>query len=401
MSQRLANIRIVPEVLTWARESAGLSREDLSRKIGSRKVNVEEWERPGSAPRITSGQLENIADAVKRPTATLLLNEPPQEPALPKDFRGTQHRPERHSTDLRRAIRRARRLQRVAANVFKALGEPVRAQIPPDFDASLDPSAAAHTMRSELDIPNNIHSQWKNPNAAFRGWRSIVEGRNILVFSTGFPREEAQGFSLSDTDPSVIMLSAKDPPTARCFTLWHEFGHLLLRDVGICLTYEQGYENRGDDLDAEDWCNRFAETMLVDDALLLSQSRTSDVAHRRPGYESGLRNLSGDFKVSQDVLLFRMRHLGILSDDRFWQEFNRVREERNQAIREHEEARQDNPRKGGSPNISVQVVNGSGQRLTRTLLQALDRGSLTHTDLADYFGARLKHLENIRREAHR
>ena len=395
MPRRLPTIRIVPEVLVWARESAGLSQEELGRKIRSRESDVREWERPGSAPLVTPSQLEGIADAVKRPTAALLLDTPPPEPESPKDFRRPQRRTERHSIDLSRAIRRARRLQRVAAEIFRILEEPVESDLPVISTLTDDPSSVAIRIRAALNIPPNIHTIWRDPYTALRGWRAIVESRNILVFSSNFPRGEAQGFSLSDAQPNVIMLSAKDPPTARCFTLWHEFGHLLLRDAGLCVTDEPEDEGLDDDRRTEEWCHRFAEAMLVDGELLKSRSQTSAVASRRSGYESDLLTLASQFKVSQHVMLFRMRHLEILSNDRFWWEFNRVRQEQAQ------EAQRNSPNKGGRRNIPNEVVRDSGQRLARGLLQALDRGTLTRADIADYFGARLKHLHNIRREAHR
>ena len=392
MPRRHPTIRIVPEVLLWARESSGLSQEELGRKIKSGEVNVYEWERPGATTLVTPGQLENIADAVKRPTAALLLHEPPKESCPPKDFRRPHRRRKSHSPDLSRAIRRARRLQRIAAEVFRSLGEHTEPNLPATFTTTDDVDRAAAQVRRALDIPEDIHTRWGNVSAALRAWRSIVESRNVLVFSWDFPRDEAQGFSLSDTQPNAIMLSAKDSPSARCFTLWHEFGHLLLRNTGLCLTDE--LEDNGGDADrrTEDWCHRFAESMLVDGQMLRSRQQTAAVASRRSGYEADLLTLANHFKVSPNVVLFRMRHLEILPSDRFRWEYNRLREEQTQ--------RSSRNRRGGR-NIPNEVVHYSGQRLVRSVLQAFDKGTLSRADIADYFGARLKHLDNIRREAHR
>ena len=395
MPRRLSTIRIVPEVLVWARESAGLSQGEVSLKIRSSESDVREWERPGPPSLVSSGQLERIADVVKRPTAALLLNAPPTEPRPPKDFRRPQRRTERHSIDLNRAIRRARRLQRVAAETFRTMEEPVESVLPFTSTLTDDPSIVAVRIRAALNIPPNIHTRWPDPYTALRGWRAIVESLNILVFNSDFPRAEAQGFSLSDTQPNVIMLSAKDPPTARCFTLWHEVGHLLLRDTGLCVTDEPEDEGLDDDRRTEDWCHRFAEAMLVDGELLKSRSQASAVTSGRTGYESDLLTLANQFKVSQHVVLFRMRHLEMLPNDRFWWEFNRVRQEQAQ------EAQRESPNRGGGRNVPNEIVRNSGQRLARILLQALDRGTLTRADIADYLGARLKHIDNIRREAHR
>ena len=393
MPKATPTIRVVPEVLAWARESAGLSQEELGRKI--RSGNIPEWERSGAATLVTPGQLENIADAVKRPTAALLLHEPPKDARPPKDFRRSHRRRKSHSPDLSRAIRRARRLQRIATEVFHELEEHTEPDLPAIFTTSDDTDRAAVLVREALEVPHDIHTEWNDARVALRAWRSIIESRNILVFSADFPREEAQGFSLSDEEPNVITLSAKDPPTARCFTLWHEFGHLLLRNTALCVMDEPETDGLDDDRRTEDWCHRFAEAMLVDGELLQSRPQTSAVANRLPGYQADLRSLASKFKVSQHVALFRIWHLGIIPESMFREEYVRVQAEQEEA------ARKSKKRRGGPPDPANIAVRDSGQRLAKALLQAFDRGSLTHAELADYFGARLKHIENIRREAHR
>ena len=158
-------IPIMPEVLAWARESAGLSQEDLSRKIRSGELDLKEWERPDSITLVTASQLEKIADAVKRPTAVLLLTSPPKEPPPPKDFRRAQRRPDRHSPDLISAIRRARRLQSAAAEVFRTLEEPVESDLPTTFTLNDDPEQSrpvyavccAFPARSTLD--GKVHTR--------------------------------------------------------------------------------------------------------------------------------------------------------------------------------------------------------------------------------------------------
>ena len=394
MPKATPTIPVAPEVLVWARESAGLSEVELGRKIGAAEINVLEWERPDTATLVTPIQLEKIADAVKRPTAALLLDAPLGEPPPPKDFRRADRRQMHYSSDLSMAIRRARRLQKIAAEVFGALGEPVALDLPAAFSVADDVEQVASQVRNALGIPDDMHRRWQNVYTALRGWRAIVESRNVLVFSGDFPRNEAQGFSLSEAQPNAIMLSAKDSPSARCFTLWHEFGHLLLRNTGLCVTDEPVEKVADHDRRTEDWCNRFSEALLVDGVLLQSRSQTAAVAKRSSGYESALKTLASHFKVSQHVALFRMRHLGLIPESMFREEFARVQAEQEEAARKSK-------KRGGPPDPANIAVRDSGQRLAKALLQAFDRDVLTHANLADYFGVRLKHLDNIRREAHR
>ena len=401
MPSRTPTIPLVPEVLSWARESAGLSQTTLARKIGTVPGIVAGWEKRDGSALITVSQLEKFADAVKRPTAALLLHSPPKEASPPKDFRRPTKRNEPYSSELRRAIRRTRRLQRVAAEISEIIGEVIEPDIPVSFSTDDDPQYAAVDIRGALSIPDDAHTKWNNERDALRGWRTIVESRNILVFSADFPRDEAQGFSVSDQRPNIITLSAKDAPTARSFTLWHEFAHILLRDAGLCITEEPERVNASIDRNTEDWCNRFAGAFLLPKASFSTHSSTSKVTNRESGYESQLKSLARYFKVSQYVILFRMRHIGLIPDALFWEEFNRVKKEQGEAARLADEARKRNPKRSGAPDPANIAVRNNGQRLAKALLTAFDNGNVTHAELADYFGARLKHLERIRREAYR
>ena len=347
---------------------------------------------------MTPSQIQNVADVVKRPVAALLLRTPPKQPIPPKDFRKPVKRNEPHSPDLRRAIRRTRRLQRVAAEVLGSLEQAIEPDTPATFSTGYDPENVAVQMRKYLGVTEDMHTKWRDERDALRAWRTIIEARNILVFSADFPRDEAQGFSVSDQNPNIITLCAKDAPTARCFTLWHEFAHILLRDAGLCITEDTESLNTSIDQEIENWCNRFAGAFLLTRANLMAHPNTFDVSNRESGYESRLKSLAKSFKVSQHVVLFRMRHLELMPEPTFWEEFNRVKEEQ---ARVADEARKRRPRRSGPPDPANIAVRNTGQRLAKTLLTAFDRGRLTHAEVSDYFAARLKHIDRIRREAYR
>jgi Zn-dependent peptidase ImmA (M78 family) len=83
-----------------------------------------------------------------------------------------------------------------------------------------------------------------------------------ISFQGDFTRDEAQGFSISDEQPFIIILSIEDHPHARNFTLFHELGHLLLRDPGICKTEPIHSLRKTSITKTEDWCHRFAESFL-------------------------------------------------------------------------------------------------------------------------------------------
>ena len=397
-----ANIRISPRVLAWARITAGFTEEELAGKIRSKTLNIRDLESSGSQVLVTVAQVENIADVVRRPVAALLLESPPRDPAPPTDFRRPARRQARPSPQLNRAIRRARRLQRIATDTFRFLGDPGHSDIPTQFSVTDNPTVVASDVRSDLNIPDDIHRRWQTDAEAFRTWRELVEQRNVLVLGADIPGQEAQGFSLSDTELKVIVLRNQDAPARRCFTLWHEFGHLLLNRSGLCFTDELVDGNWGDQQESEDWCNRFAEAVLITQrSLEANENKLIQVIDQHLGYEATLQRLARRLGISQQVVLFRMCHAAMLPDLRFWSELRRLDDEQREAAKEAEVDRRSGPRLRMGRNIPREVVRDNGPRLTRGLLLGLDSGVLTRSDLAGYLGARLKHLDGIRREVHR
>ena len=381
----------------WARTTLGLSQGELARRLRVEPEAVRNWEVPDTASDLTYRQLTEIAHHLRRPAAALLLRRPPPPAPLPKDFRRPRGQTGAYSPEVRLAARRARRFQALASKLSPSLGEEEPPKLPAISQHSTTPEDAAGQVRANMEVPSDIHTTWRDPGGAIRGWRSIVESHDILVFSSPIPREEAQGFSISDRTPWVVVVSSKDSPAARCFTLWHELGHLLLRDGGLCATETPDDIASSAPLGPEDWCNRFAEAILVDGELLQQRAQTVVVCEGRAGHEAALRTLAGHFRVSQQVILYRLLHLGLLPLDRFRREYSRV---------EHEAARAQFTRRGAAfgqvrRNVAREAVQERGQKLSQVVLQALDRGELSRAEAADYLGARMKHLDNIRREAHR
>jgi len=86
MSER---IPVNPDILRWARETAGYSIEDLVNKIDRKHVTVEvvqDWENGNASP--SYPQLEKLAyETFKRPLALFFFPEPPEEETPRQSFR--------------------------------------------------------------------------------------------------------------------------------------------------------------------------------------------------------------------------------------------------------------------------------------------------------------------------
>ena len=84
MRKKSLKINLNPEVIKWARESAGWSVEEISKKLKTSKENFTKIE-SGDKP-LTFRQLQLLANYLKRSVATFFLPKPPKEPPIESSF---------------------------------------------------------------------------------------------------------------------------------------------------------------------------------------------------------------------------------------------------------------------------------------------------------------------------
>ena len=380
--QRSEKLHIKPALIRWARESAGMSVTEAAKRLGIDSKILEEWE--SSEARPTPRQLEKLADVYKRPTACFFMPQPPMEPPLPIDFRvlftGIS---QNLSAPTLFALRRARRLQRVFADLANGSLQVKLSTI--DVTVSLDdsPEAAAEKARTLLNVSTDDQSLLKYPSKAFKVWRHELGRIGILVFQFSMPLNEVRGFSLSGI-PAVIVVSTKDEFSARIFTLFHEWAHLLLDRPGICVPDAIVQTKQTDRI--EIFCNTFAGSLLVPRNTLLEQEIISAYRTKSISLMEALGKLASVFAVSRDVILRRMYALGLLPKS----EFEDAR------LTLATLASQRKPPAGGGGQIpSEKALNELGPMFVRRVLEAHNRGVITYRDISDFLSIRLKHLEQI------
>ena len=385
MPYKTPELTISPTVLEWARKTAGYAQGDIASRLGVSTELVEIWEKGSAQVPLRVTQLEDLAHFLKRPLATFLLADPPPEPTPPQDFRRAGGQPSPLSPEFRLVLRRGRRLQAVARELMENLGISKTSMVP-TTQLSDNPATVGKELRKDFGISTSEQLEWRNPWIALRCWQQALESRNILVFQGDFRREEAQGFSLSDEHPYAIILASEDHPYARSFTLFHELGHLLLREGGVCITDLAYPVSTSTITRTEDWCHRFAEAFLIDEGTLNSKEETQSIIRMQPGYEHELSRLASQFKVSRAVILFRLWHDKSMPDSQFWSMYSGL-QQTPKAKRKPEKER-----KGGLPPAQ-KAIRERGRFLSRLVLEALDRNMVGYTEAVDYLGVRPQHFE--------
>jgi len=300
------DVPLTPSVLRWARETSGLSIEEVANKLKRKTVTsetIEAWERGEGAP--TYAQLESLAyDVYKRPLALFFFPAPPEEKTPRQAFRTLPEQEIRKiSTRLRYLLRQAQVRQIYLAELHEDAFARVRHFL---RDLRIDPGISvaemAKRVREYLAISLEAQSEWKNAGEAFKRWRDALESCEVFVFKEAFKDETVSGFCLFDEFFPVIYINNSKPDTRQIFTLFHELAHLLSRTGGIDKPIE-GYIRhlRGYDRQIEMLCNQFAAEFLVPDTDF--DWRLKQLSSVRG---QNVEELSRQYHVSREVILRKL-----------------------------------------------------------------------------------------------
>jgi Zn-dependent peptidase ImmA (M78 family)/transcriptional regulator with XRE-family HTH domain len=369
-------------VLAWARRSLGYEPGEAADFAEVPLQQLDAWESGTAQPALAD--LTKLAHAYRRPLAALLLAEPPREDAVVPDFRRHRgYKPPRMSPALHLGLRYARRQQQLARELFATL----RAQPLPAAQADFpDSDALAEHERRAFDISVARQTGWGNEYAALRAWRRAVEERGVVVLQLGIPPDEVRGFSIADPAAPTIALSASESPAARIFTLMHEFGHLLVGQSGLCAP-ESILRSPAGSEKVEQYCNRFAGNLLVPTDAVKSHPAAHRIAtmDHLPGSQdfAGLRTT---FKVSSQVLWYRLHEIGLVSNRRYsnlWQVWSGNPPNMRPAG------------SGGGRRRAKRSIDVNGVRFTGMVVEAEEQGEISYADALDYLSIKSRDWDEL------
>ncbi len=264
---------IEASLLIWARKTIHYDLQEAAKKIGVSVEKLEQWEIGESKP--TVAQLKQIANVYKRPLAVFFLPRPPHEYERPfaalnlRDFRRLpESETSRFSSALILELRKAENRRLLIIDLLKQLGHDI-----PEFELiesnNNSPEVIAERIRLGLGVTFEEQSRWRDSNLALRNWIHALEHVGVLVFQTGFFQgnlvsvSEMRGIAINFSNLPIIIMNGSDSPTARIFTLMHEFCHLLLNISGISDVFFDLTSDISNSEGIEIFCNRFAAEMLI------------------------------------------------------------------------------------------------------------------------------------------
>ena len=384
-SQRVYAL-VKPEVLIWARTSAGLSVEAAAKKAQVKPERIVQWETGRGRP--TINQLRKLSVGYKRPLAVFFLPQPPKDFTPMRDFRktpGTVTEPE--SPQLRLEIRKAHYRRDLAIELFELLGE-----TPPAFSAgtslSEDPEAAASRARQLLAVAPGAPATWRRSYDALNAWRLAIEQLGVLVFQArGVAVSEMRGFSIGETPLPAIVLNIKDSPRGRVFSMMHELVHLMLHQTGLC-NFSEDPSLPPEERRIEVFCNRVAGAILVPRSQLLEHPLVRRTRRPRDWSDDELRSLAHHFQISEEAMLRRLLILG-----RTTEHFYRAK--RKEFLKTYARLAEGSKTREGFAPPDRTAVATAGPAFVRLVLEGYHTERITASDLSDFLEVKLKHLPKI------
>ena len=261
-----------PEILTWARETAGLTREEAARKIGfkdaRKRTAVERLDAYESGQDDPSRSvLAKMSKQYHRPLLTFYLSKPPRKGDRGTDFRTL---PADHSAAdeaiLDALLRDVRARQSMVRAALEDEDEVERLPFINSHQMSNGTQAALASLRSLLGINRKDYYAQADADTAFNLLRDAAEDMGVFVLLQGnlgsrhteIDVETFRGFSIADDIAPFVVINEYDARSAWSFTLLHELVHLILGQTGI-----SGADSGND---TERFCDDVAGKFLLQDS---------------------------------------------------------------------------------------------------------------------------------------
>lgn len=370
MAKKEYTIPVAGHVVRYARTSLGLSAEEACNKLSIASDELDAIENGTQAPHIST--LKGMAKLYKRSLTFLLLAETPPEKPLPRDHRtvgSTKLGPFKSKTIL--TVRKARALAEAQIELYRDMGS----QIPAfTLKATLrdDPVVKAEALRRDLEL-HHLRAEGITPKNALEYTIDAITGLGVFVYQLSLTQDGLRGFSILDEErPIIVLKRGGEVPTARLFTLFHELGHVMLGEGGMCDLHGKNDES------TEQWCNRFAAEALLPKAELKQHSVIKQHLAESRGMEwtkAELALVARDFHVGLEVVL-----RSLLSEKLTTKDFY---EEHHEAWKEKAFGRS---KKGQTRDTLNGKIQERGRSFVRLIFSAFDRekiGALQASRLLD------------------
>ncbi|MBR0747364.1 ImmA/IrrE family metallo-endopeptidase [Bradyrhizobium japonicum] len=385
-----------PDILRWARETAGLSVEDAAAKLdlkdargvtgADRLAALEAGEREPSRP-----LLVRMAKQYRRPLLAFYMAAPPTQAERGEDFRTL---PPEHSIAQDALVDALIRDVRARQQIVREALEEEDAAIRLPFVGSMTMRQGANAVLASivetlnLDLERYRRGTNRQPGG-FAYLRHQAEQAGIYVLlignlgshHTSLDVETFRGFALADEVAPFVVVNDQDAQTAWAFTLLHELCHIWLGATGVSGAVAESA--------VEQFCNDVAGRFLLPSAEIETLAGL-----RGASFESVVTRIN-DFaeqrNISRSMVAYKLLREGLI-DRELWSRLTALFRSQWKAARASE--REKNREREGGPNYYVvrrhrlgdALVNLTGRMLAERILSPTKAGKVLGVKASNVYG---------------
>ena len=345
--------KINHEILSWAREKAGLSPENAAYKLQIRdsiKANAQEklaaYEDGTTEP--SRAMLLKMSKTYRRPLLTFYLNKPPRIGDRGEDFRTLPDQFESEDNAyVDTLIRDIKARQSLVRETLIEEDEDIKLPFVGSVAADQNLDQVIATLRTVLNVKLDEFRAQSSYGDAFKLLRQKAEEAGFFVLlkgnlgshHTNIDVKAFRGFALSDDVAPFVVINDRDARSAWSFTLLHEIVHILLGQTGV--------SGSNAEKKIEKFCNDIASEFLLPEeefaAFDVSKTSADDLPEQISQYAFSK-------KISSSHTAYRLYRKGSINKKQ-WEYLRDFYRQQWQGQREKEKAKASDQK--GGPNYYV------------------------------------------------
>jgi Zn-dependent peptidase ImmA (M78 family) len=373
-----------PDILRWARETAGLSLDEAVKKL-----DINDARGIAAADRLNALETGEdtpsrpmLAKQYRRPLLTFYLPDIPSRGDRGEDFRTLPEPIGQTEAGLIDAVvRDIRARQALVRDSLIAADEAE----PLSFIGSLarkdGVAAVVASIKTTLGFERDAFRGRAQLQGSFAYLRSITEAAGIFVllvdnlgsWHSTISVDAFRGFALADNIAPFVAVNANDSPGAWSFTLVHELAHLWIGATGV----SGGTAER----DIEKFCNDVASELLLPQAEIAVLDINEDTPFSQAMAQ--ITKFASERNVSSTMVAYKLHRAGAFSFERFQQLKGAYRQ--SFLARKAAEKRQNADKEGG-PTYHIVRKHRVGSTLINFVERMMHEGNLSTTKAGKVLG---------------
>jgi Zn-dependent peptidase ImmA (M78 family)/transcriptional regulator with XRE-family HTH domain len=298
------------KILIWARETSGLSVEEVTTKLG--------WKSSKKILEIESGQLipsrgnlVKFAEIYRKPLLLFYLSEPPRSVQPAKDFRMLSDANVKSERILETLVNDVKARQEMLASALEEADDAVPLEFVGSIRTAQKPVEIALLMAKKLGFSGADYVKAKSVEEAFRQLRLAVELSGVFVVlannlgshHTDLDVTVFRGFALVDAIAPIIVINPKDSKSAWAFTLIHELTHIWIGQSAL-----SSYRGKAA---VEKFCDEVAANFLlnIDHLKRVELDRSEGIK----SLSQTVSLVANEWNLSRKMIAFNLLDLGRIS----------------------------------------------------------------------------------------